>query len=304
MTTRIALALLFVVPAVMAYPWDSNIERWILGVAVAVVVVVFAWWRGLFATTMVRRLFGVWRRNHATPKPRSTPGVTVMVRVDDSAGVGLPLRAVAGYVQRFGVRCEKVRVTTHHDDGVNTTWISLTVDAVHNLAALRARSADLPLRDTAEIVGRRLADHLRETGLSAVMVSDTDAPLVGTACERWSGVQDDRGVLSAYVVPVDNRLDARLVDVWSQSTESWTAIEFTGAATRPDAAVLCAFRTAEPARSAPLAGLICVPGLQRPLITALGPASVQRFDVPTSPVSPELLQRIDWPVGGALLSRT
>src|ERR671911_302055 len=63
MTVRLALALLFIVPAAMAYPWDSNIDRWTLGVAIGVVLVLFAWWRGLFVTNMVgRRLRGSLRR--------------------------------------------------------------------------------------------------------------------------------------------------------------------------------------------------------------------------------------------------
>ena len=68
MTIRLALALLFIVPAAMAYPLDSDIERWTLGIAIAVVLVLFAWWRGLFVTNMIGRRLAVWRRNHSTPK--------------------------------------------------------------------------------------------------------------------------------------------------------------------------------------------------------------------------------------------
>ena len=40
----------------------------------------------------------------------------------------------------------------------------MTLGVAENLAVLRARPPRIPLRDTAEVAGRRLADHLRETG--------------------------------------------------------------------------------------------------------------------------------------------
>ena len=54
-TGRITLALLAVVPAVMAYPWRSTRDYWVLGIAAAVVIVLFGWWRGLHFTTILRR---------------------------------------------------------------------------------------------------------------------------------------------------------------------------------------------------------------------------------------------------------
>jgi type VII secretion protein EccE len=104
-TIRIALALLFIVPAAMAYPWQSDIDWWLLGIAIGVTLVVFAWWRGLFVTTMIGRRLAVFRRNHSKPKPQASDDVTVVLRVEDPDGVGLSLPLVAGYLQRFGVRC-------------------------------------------------------------------------------------------------------------------------------------------------------------------------------------------------------
>lgn len=297
MTVRIALAALAVVLAAMAYPWESTTDWWILGIGAAVVVTVFAWWRGQFVTTMVARRLAVWRRNHSEPDMEDPNQVTVVLRVDDPAGIGVPLPLVAGYVERFGVRSEKVRVTTHHHDGVETTWISLTVDARSNLAALQARSAELPLADTAEIAGRRLADHLREVGLDATVV-DTDAgPLASGAREKWSGVVDDRGFISAYGIPVDSRLGQRLSQVRSQPTETWTALEFSGTAAQPVAAAVCAFRTQDVTRSAPVDGLTAHRGMQGPLLTALRPSAVGRLEVGRKPLPPGLLEDIDWPAG-------
>ncbi|KUI35997.1 type VII secretion protein EccE [Mycobacterium sp. IS-1590] len=305
MTVRIALASLAVVLAAMAYPWETNTDWWIFGIAVAVVVIVFAWWRGQFVTNMIGRRLAVFRRNHSKPKPQSAKQVTVVLRVDDPSGFGVPLPLVAGYVERFGVRSEKVRVTNRDVDGVATTWITLTLDAETNLAALQARSPELPLRETAEIAGRRLADHLREAGLDAVPVDDTDAPLTGKGREKWRGVQDDDGFVSAYGIPVDERLGERLDEVWSQSSETWTAVEFSGCAATPTVAAVCAFRTPEPVRGVPVSGLTPHRGIQRPLLTALDPKSVGRLAVPGKPVAADLLARLRWPAGRqAELSRT
>jgi type VII secretion protein EccE len=297
-TIRIALALLFIVPAAMTYPWDSDFDWWTLGIAIGVTLLVFAWWRGLFVTNMIGRRWAIWRRNHSKPKAPASNDVTLVLHVDDPAGVGLPLPLVAAYVERFGVRSQKVRVTNRDERGVRTTWISMTLSATDNLAALRARSAELPLHDTAEIVGRRLVDHLRETGLLASIVDDAPAPLADGGREKWRGVSDDNGFVSAYRIPVDDNIAERLAEAWSQSTETWTAIEFTGTSAHPTVSALCAFRTPQAERGAPVAGLTPAPGIQRPLLTALDPASADRLDIPSAPLPPGLLEPTGWPVGG------
>lgn len=297
MTIRIALALLVIVPAAMAYPWQSNIDWWLLGVAAAVVVAVFAWWRGQFVTSMIARRLAVFGRNHSKAKAQDPNRATVVLRVEDPAGVGLSLTLVAGYVERFGVRCEKVRVTSRTQGGVRTTWISLTVDAVANLAALRARSSQLPLHDTVSIAGRRLADHLRETGLEATVVDTAESPLGGGVRETWRAVRDDHGFVSAYAIPVDDRLPERFTAVWAQLNETWTAVEFGGTAAEPTVAALCAIRTTEALRAVPVQGLVAQRGIQRPLLTALDPKSSECIGLPAKPLPVEVLTRIAWPVG-------
>ena len=302
MTIRIALALLFIIPAVMAYPWQSDLDWWLLGIAIGVTLVVFAWWRGLFVTNMIGRRLAVWRRNHSAQTPQASNGVTVVLQVDDPAGVGLGLPLVAGYVERFGVRCEKVRVTNRDDGGARTTWISITVNATDNLTALRARSAELPLRDTAEVVGRRLADHLRETGLSAVLVDEAPAPITGDGREKWRAVHDDDGFVSAYAIRVDDALAERLADVWTQpAAQTWTALEFSGTAAHPTVSALCAFRTAEAVRGTSVTGLLPQPGIQRPLLNALAPASTERLSIASTVLPSGLLESTGWPVGGLSL---
>jgi type VII secretion protein EccE len=294
----LALAFVAVVLAALAYPWQSDLDWWILGIAIAVIVIVFAWWRGLFVTTMIARRLSVFRRNHSKREVQPSGSVTVVLRIDDPAGVGLSLPMVAGYVERFGVRCEKVRVTNLDDGSASGTWISLTLNAVGNLTALRARSAELPLLDTAEIVGRRLADHLRETGLSAVLVDDAPKLLADGDRETWRGMRGDSGYLSAYAIPIDDGLRGRLAEVWTQPTETWSAVEFSGTSAHPEVRALCAFRTAEAVRGVPVAGLVPQRGIQRPLLSALAPRSTDRLAIPGVPLPPGLLEPGGWPVGG------
>lgn len=294
MRIRITLALLAIVAGTMAYPWQTTFDRWTLGIAVAVVVVSFAWWRGLFVTNMIGRRFAVFRRNQSKPKFRPSNQVTVLLRVDDPAGVGLALPLVAGYVDRFGVRCEKVRVTSRDVGDIRTTWIGMSLAANDNLAALAARSPELPLYDTAEIVGRRLADHLRETGLQAAIVDDAEAPLPETGREVWNGFRDDSGTVAAYGIRVDSGFGERLAQVWAQPVETWTALEFSGTAERPTVAAACAFRTPEPVRGVPVPGLVGQPGAHRPLLAAMDPRTVGRLGVASVPLHDGLLDQLDW----------
>ncbi|MCV7082748.1 hypothetical protein [Mycolicibacterium insubricum] len=53
---RLTLVALFAIPAAMAYPWHTDIQRWILGVAVAVALLALSWWRGAHLSTQA------WRR--------------------------------------------------------------------------------------------------------------------------------------------------------------------------------------------------------------------------------------------------
>ena len=184
---------------------------------------------------------------------------------------------IAGYLDRYGVRCDKIRITSRDLDGLRTTWIGMTLGAVENLAALRARSPRIPLRDTAEVAGRRLADHLRETGWNVAAVDTTDAPARADAKETWRGLRDASGYVAAYRIAVGDAL----AEVWAlPSSETWTALEITGTGACRDIAAVCAIRTAErPAANAPIGALTSLRGRHRPVLDALSPLSVRRLDV-------------------------
>jgi type VII secretion protein EccE len=148
-----------------------------------------------------------------------------------------------------------------------------------------------------------LADHLRETGLDAVIVDGAESPIAGVGRETWGGVRDERGVVAAYGIPVDENLAQRLAEIWSQATETWTTLEFGGTAAHPTVAAACALRSAEPVRGVPVSGLMALRGVQRPVLTAMEPCAVDGLDVPKAPMTN--LDRLDWPGGSTNdLSRT
>ena len=302
MIVRLTLAALFVIPAVMAYPWQSTSDRWLLGVAVAAVVILFAWWRGLFVTTILARRIALLTRRGGTDGPvRSAEYATVALRVEPRESAELPLSLVAGYLDRYGISFDKVRVTSRDTGGVRTTWVGLTLGAADNVAALTARSAQLPVEDTAQLAARRLADHLREIGWE-VSFDDAPAALVGEQSkDTWRGVTDGNGYLAAYRITVDDQLADTLSAVWaSDAAEVWTAVEFTGSRTDPELAAACALRTTErPGAGAPLAGLTPARGLHGRALDALAPVSNQRLSAQPAP-APKGLR---WPAGVAL-SRT
>ncbi|BBY27631.1 type VII secretion protein EccE [Mycolicibacterium sediminis] len=300
MTARLTLALLVVIPAAMGYPWHTPTERWVLGVAIAVVLIVLAWWRGQFLTTMIRRRLAVARRNRGAGASTPSDDVTVLLSMAGRSDATLPLDVIAGYVERYGVRCASVRVTTLDLGDTRRTWVALTVAAVDNLAALRARSPELPLFETAEIVGRRLADHLRELGVEAVIVDDVEGPLVESARETWHGLRDDAGFVSAYRIPVDDTLPERLEQVWAHAGEAtWTALEFSGSAARPSAVAVAAIRTDDVQKGSPVPGLVPQSGRHRPLLSALGSDTGEALGLDPAPLRADVLDRLHWPMGSA-----
>ncbi|GBE63613.1 type VII secretion protein EccE [Mycobacterium sp. MFM001] len=318
LTGRISLVLLAVVAAVMAYPWHTPRERWVVGIAIAAVVILLAWWRGLFFTTMLRRRLAMLRRNHMRGRPRQS-GVDVrttallrIVNPPDGEPDLLPLPLIARYLDRYGIRADAVRVTsreTGDDNGVpqRDTWIGLTLSAADNLVALRARSSGIPLHKTAEVAVRRLADHLRETGWAASPVEPDDVPTLFArpARETWRGMREASGdYVAAYRVKADETLLDTLAVIRSYpARETWTALEISGAAGDQTLAVACAFRTnAHPAGGAPISGLTPQAGNHRPSLVALDPTSTDRLDGHAD-LPDGLLGQLRWPSTVARQSR-
>lgn len=307
---RITLALLAIVPAVMAYPWRTPRDYWLLGIAAAVVIVLFAWWGGLHFTTILRRRLAMIGRGNAVPASASDTAATALIRLgapEDDSDV-LPLPLIASYLDRYGIRADKIRITIRDnasDVSRRETWIGLTVSAPDNLAALQARSPRIPLHETARVAARRLADHLREIGWEATTVAADDVPrlLTSNPRERWRGVQ--RGAsdyLAAYQIRVDDTLPETLEAIRSYSArETCTALEIAGDNSRPTVAVACAFQTETgPDGKAPVDGLTPQRGNHLPALTALDLLSTRRLGGHAA--APEnLLVQLHWPtlLGGA-----
>ncbi|HZU46932.1 MAG TPA: type VII secretion protein EccE [Mycobacterium sp.] len=314
-TGRVTLVLLAIVSAALAYPWQSLRDRWVLGMAAAVVILLLARWRGLYVTTILRRRVAMIRRNSGL-RPDREPGIDVRatallhVRPPTENVDALPLPLMAAYLDRYGIRADVIRITsrdTGSDTGVpqRETWIGMTVSAADNLAALQARSPQIPLTKTTEVAVRRLADHLREHGWTVSTAAADDIPRLfpRSARESWRGIRDRHTeCVAAYRVNVDAALPDMLAAIRSHaSRETWTALEISGDQDRPTLAAACAFRTeGRPSASAPLPGLTPQNGNHWPALMALDPLSTRRLDGHTDvPVS--LLERLRWPSAASAL---
>ncbi len=306
---RITLALLAVLPAVMAYPWRSPRDQWLPAIAAAVLIVLFGGWRGLHFTTILRRRAAIISRGgHFDCESGSPATATVLLRIGAPSGDSdvLPLPLIAGYLNRYGIRADKIRITSRDslsEPSRREAWIALTVSAVDNLAALRARSPHIPLHETAEVVARRLADHLRETGWEVGSVGPDDVPrlLPPDTRQMWRGVQ--RGAsdyLAAYQVRIDDALPETLDAIRNHpARETCSALEIAGDLGRTTIAAACAFRTeTPPAAGAPLAGLIPQRGNHGPALSALNLLSTQRLDGHTDAPA-DVLARLRWPTPAA-----
>ncbi len=312
---RVTLTLLAVVPAAMAYPWQTTRDRWLLGVAVVVVVLLLGRWHGLHLTTILRRRLTIMRREpQRAHGPRIEVQTTELLRVSAPAGSPdmLPLPLIAKYVDCYGIRADAIRVTSRDavsDNGAlqRKTWIGMTVLALENLPALRARSAQIPLQETAGIAMRRLADELREIGWIVATVGPDDVPRVSapSARETWSGLREGgAGYVAAYQLRVDRKLPDTLAAIRShQAQETWTAIEVAGTSERRTLAAVCAFRSdSRPGSTAPVPGLTPQRGHHRATLIALDSLSARRLhghtDLPAG-----LLERLPWPTAATAARR-
>jgi len=308
-TGRITLVLLAATAAALAFPWHTVRERWVLGVAIFAAIVLLARWRGLPVTTILYRRLAILRPNRGARRAEESVTdvrTTALLRVTPPLGDAdsLPLALIASYAQRYGLRADAIRVTSRDSTSeVGTrereTWIGVTLSAADNLAALQARSAQIPLHETAEVAARRLADHLRESGWTAAVANpdDVPSPFPRPAKETWVGVsQGSSNYVAAYGVKVDTALPNTLAAIWSYPVrEVWTAAEVSGCGDDQTLAVACAFRTdAKPAASGPLPGLISKNGIQRAALTALDPLSNQRLDGHVLLPESLLLERLRW----------
>lgn len=99
--------------------------------------------------------------------------------------------------------------------------------------------------------------------------------VVGEARERWNSVRDGRGYVTTYTV---GNPETALAAVGAAATdESWAVVELAGTPAQAQVRAAAAIRTEAPASSAPLAGLVPLPGRQAEALNALHPYSVARL---------------------------
>ncbi|ORA20589.1 type VII secretion protein EccE [Mycobacterium angelicum] len=282
---RISLALLAVVPAALAYPWQTTRDYWLLGIAAGVLIVLFGWWRELYFTTMLRRRFAIIGRRRGVTDSGSDTRSTALLWVKPPAADTdlLPLPLIASYLDAYGIRADTIRITSRDTSaGERQTWIGLTISAADNLAALQARSARIPLHETAEVAARRLADHLREIGWDAGTVVPEDVPVLvaADARETWTALrQGDSDYLTAYGISDTAELPETLAAIRAHpARETWTALQIAGDRSNYTIAAACAFRTDEPPAGAPpVAGLTAQRGQQLPALLAMDPPATRRL---------------------------
>jgi type VII secretion protein EccE len=281
----------------------------VLAVAVAVALLLLAWWRGLHLTSIARRRMAMLRGQRgkrfeapAGADVRTTAVLAVTPPVGEADA--LPLELIAGYLNRYGVVAEAIRVTsrdTVSEPGApqRDTWIGLTLSGAANLAALQARSPHIPLHETAEVAVRRLADHLRESGWEVATAGPDDVPelLTPSARETWQAAwEGDRGYVAAYHITPDAALPDVLAEIWAYPTqETWTAVEIAESGAARTLAAACALRTQpEPGSAPPLAGLTPQRGNQLCALRALHPLSTNRLDGHAA-MPDDMTALLEWP---------
>lgn len=297
-----AAAIVVIAVATAAGRLDDDSYRWWLAVAAILLIVLFAWWRGLYVTTIAARLLMLvgrnrgWQRNRIQHVDVCT---TVMLRIDSGIPGNLPLPVISSYLDRYGIRCRSIRVTSCDPDRV--TWVSLTVSAADNLTALQGRSPSLPLYEVASVLRRRLADHLRELGWTVDNVQDAEAPMpAGDFRERWRGLQRDSGYVAAYRIAATSALPDTLQQVYQLPAEQyWTAIEFTGERDRPLLNAACALVTADrPTGKSLVDGLTPEAGRHRPALETMKPSSTEQLEGQPVPAD-DVLAVLSWPAADA-----
>ncbi|TDZ81984.1 hypothetical protein DE4587_01861 [Mycobacteroides salmoniphilum] len=304
-TLRLTLVATLVAAGAFALYRRDPADRWIAITAGVLALVLLVWWRGTFLTDILGRFTKMLTRRISRRSPTNTAQV-VAAGVDARSTVALELKApasgeqvpvglLAGYLDRYGMRCSSIRVTTADIVGAEgKTWVSLTLSAADNLAALQARSPRIPLRESADIVGRRLSDHLRELGWQVNAIDTPGAPLPEEVKEGSRAVSDDRGYLAAYRATVNGDLPETLGNIWNAPLpERWTALELTGTTDAPQLTVVCALRTAEkPESRAPWAGLTPSWGEHLLVLEAMNPLSSDTFKGTGTAVTEEFLDKL------------
>lgn len=286
----------------------------------------------------------------ASPEPRSSslearivihlrPHPHAMTTPGDTTDQ-LPWQFVTSWLHRYGVRADVLTIAavtrTPPASGLRTdsaalltgltpqhrdTWLTYTLRAESNVAALTARQTTMgsseedsestgPQRAAlADTVARRLIAELRERGWLATLSDDDGHKLpefvpaaAAVRREHWTGTEHTDGFRAVYAVD-----PGRLVEVLQTlpkvaTKATWVVLTVRTPAVQPASieASVGMITSAKPTRN-PLPGLEGFHGLHRKVAPALSVTGFEHddFDLPTSGVDWEALTQLSWPTAAA-----
>lgn len=270
---------------------------------------------------------------HLRPHPHAmtTPGDTT-----DQ----MPWQFVTSWLHRYGVRADVLTIAavtrTPPASGLRTdsaalltgltpqhrdTWLTYTLRAESNVAALTARQTTMgssgedadsagPQRAAlADTVARRLIAELRERGWLATLSDDDGQKLpefvpaaAAVRREHWTGTEHTDGFRAVYAVDPGRLVEVLRTLPTVATRATWVVLTVRTPALQPASIEACVgmITSAKPARK-PLPGLEGFHGLHRKAAPALSVTGFEHedFDLPTSGVDWDALTQLSWPTAAA-----
>ncbi len=269
---------------------------------------------------------------HLRPHPHAftTPGDTT-----DQ----LPWQFVTSWLDRYGVRADALTITsvtrTPPPSGLRTdsaallsgrtpqhrdTWLTYTLRAESNVAALTARKTTMgsattesddtssaPRAALADTMARRLVAELRERGWLATLTEEQRLPEFAPATatvrrEHWTGTEHADGFRAVYAVEPGRLIEVLEALPTVASKATWVTVTVRTPPLQPASieAVVGTITSAKPARD-PLPGLDGFHGLHRKVAEAVSVTGFEHdeFDLPSSGVAWEALTQLAWPTAAA-----
>ncbi len=316
MTTTLLVGWAVLLPAGRALQW------WHAVLAGAVIVGFVGSWHGQHLSTSVRRWVPmIWRnRRGARPAPESAAPnagdplrarITLQLRphphaltADSDRDDQVPWEFLISWLDRYGIRADELTVCSvtrtpppsslrtdvgatlagHHPQ-YRRTWLSYTLSAESNVAALIARETTVAAVDgdarqrpaLADVVARRMVAEFRERGWLATMCSDTAElpafvpPSVQLRRELWTGTEYSDGFRAVYTVD-PHRLHTVLNHLAARPSKAmWTVLSLHSHVDKPTtvAAYVALLTTTRPPM-VPARGLSGYHGLHKQAGEALG----------------------------------
>lgn len=266
---------------------------------------------------------------HLRPHPHA-------LTTPDDTSDQLPWQFITGWLHRYGVRADELAITavtrTPPASGLRTdsaalltgrtpqhrdTWLTYTLRADSNVAALTARQTTMgqpsdaattegPQRAAlADTTARRLVAELRERGWLATLTDAAQSllkfvpPTATVRQETWTATEHSDGFRAIYAVQT-NTLPEVLAALPAMHTKStWVKVMVRSRGRQPATIQACVgtLTTAQPPRN-PLPGLDGFHGLHRRVAPALTATGFDG-DLPAGEITWAHLAQLSWPTTAA-----